>query len=304
MLSEIDQFVNWVRRRNPQARTWKDYGYDLRQFAVQVGDIAPSTVTFRDVDRFVSQQAGLGYKPNTINRHLATLVAFYAYLSDEDSRLVCPVLMHRHHLRERQALPRPVQEEDLRAFFAAIEAAIQAHQPEAIRDRAMFTLMLRCGLRIGEVAALQRANLYLSEPHPRLLVLGKCSRERTVYLSPQAEGSLRAYLAVRPTAPSDFIYLSYQLDGLSTTAIHYRLVIYRKQAEITLSAHRLRHTFANDLLNAEVPVTTIQQLLGHRWLETTQTYVQANDQQVREDYYTAIEKLEAWQPSGGAACLQ
>jgi len=195
-------------------------------------------------------------------------------------------------------------QEDLRAFFAAIEAAIQAHQPEAIRDRAMFTLMLRCGLRIGEVAALQMANLYLSEPHPRLLVLGKCSRERTVYLSPQAEGSLRAYLAVRPTAPSDFIFLSYQLDGLSTTAIHYRLVIYRKQAEITLSAHRLRHTFANDLLNAEVPVTTIQQLLGHRWLETTQTYVQAYDQQVREDYYSAIEKLEAWQPSGGAACLQ
>jgi site-specific recombinase XerD len=295
MLAEINQFVNWVRRRNPTARTWKDYGYDLRKFTALVGDVPPNAISAREVDRFVSHQVGQGFKPKTINRRLASLVSFYAYLSDEDPRLICPVLTHRHHLRERQALPRPVQEEDLRAFFAAIEAAIQTCQPEAIRDRAMFTLMLRCGLRIGEVATLQRTNLYLEEPHPRLLVLGKGLHERTVYLSRQAESMLRTYLAVRPSAASDFIFLSYQLDGLSTTAIHKRLMIYRSQAEVTLSAHRLRHTFANDLLNAEVPVTTIQRLLGHRWLETTQTYVQANDQQVREDYYTAIAKLEGWQ---------
>ena len=53
MLSEIDQFVNWVRRRNPRARTWRDYGYDLRQFAALVGDRPPAAVTFREVDRFV-----------------------------------------------------------------------------------------------------------------------------------------------------------------------------------------------------------------------------------------------------------
>ena len=51
MLAEIDQFVNWVRRRNPEARTWKDYAYDLRQFAALVGDVPPATITFREVDR-------------------------------------------------------------------------------------------------------------------------------------------------------------------------------------------------------------------------------------------------------------
>ena len=56
----------------------------------------------------------------------------------------------------------------------------------------------------------------------------------------------------------------------------------------------MRHTFANDLLNADVPVTTIQKLLGHRWIETTQTYVQANDQQVQADYYRRLPKLEGW----------
>ena len=65
--------------------------------------------------------------------------------------------------------------------------------------------------------------------------------------------------------------------GLSTTAIHKRLMRYRAQAGLVLSAHRLRHSFANDMLNADVPITSIQKLMGHRWMETTQTYVMAND---------------------------
>ena len=154
--------------------------------------------------------------------------------------------------------------------------------------------MLRCGLRIGEVAGLLLADLYLEEAHPRLIARGKGGRERPVYLSRQAERALRRYLAERPPARSDFVFLSYQLDGLSTTAIHKRLMRYRQQAEVHLTAHRLRHSFANDLLSAGAPVTSIQQLLGHRWLETTQIYVQANDQTVKNDYYAACLKLEGW----------
>jgi site-specific recombinase XerD len=158
----------------------------------------------------------------------------------------------------------------------------------------MFLLMLRCGLRISEVAGLSIADLFLDETHPRLVIHGKGSRDRAVYLSPLAERSLREYLAVRPTVASDFVFLSYQLDGLSTTAIHLRLMRYRKQSAVSLTAHRLRHSFANDLLNADVPVTSIQKLMGHRWIETTQTYVLANDHQVQADYYAACPRIEGW----------
>ncbi len=285
MLSEIERFVNWVRRRSPEARTWRDYGYDLRIFVAQVGDRPPREINFRDVDNFISQQSAQGFKASTINRRLATLVALYAFLAPEDDDLTCPVHPRRHHLRETQRLPRPVAESDLRQFFAVIKD---------VRDRAMFTLMLRCGLRIGEVAAMQMADLYLDAEHPRLLVRGKGSRERTAYLSPQAERALRDHLAARPTAASDFVFLSYQMDGLSTTAIHDRLILYRQQSGTTLTAHRLRHSFANDLLNVDVPVTSIQKLLGHRWLESTQTYVRANDRQVQDDYFTASSKIEGW----------
>lgn len=291
MLSEINEFVNWVRRRNSEARTWRDYTYDLRQFFDVVGERPPREITIRDIDGFVSSQVGRGFKPSTVNRRLAALLAFFSYLADEDPALVCPVLPHRHYLREPQRLPRPVQEADLRDFFAVIEDP---------RDLAMFTLMLRCGLRISEVANLQLADLFLGETSPRLLVRGKGSRERTVYLSFQAEHSLRAYLKVRPVVPSDYVFLSCLNDGLSTTAIHKRLMRYREQAEVSLTAHRLRHSFANDLLSAGAPVTSIQQLLGHRWLETTQIYVQANDPQVQADYYAACQKLEGWGGPGGA----
>ncbi len=285
MLSEIERFVNWVRRRSPEARTWRDYGYDLRIFVGVVGDRPPREINFRDVDNFISQQSEQGFKATTINRRLASVIALYAFLAPEDDDLTCPVHPRRHHLREPQRLPRPVAESDLRQFFAVI--------PDA-RDRAMFTLMLRCGLRIGEVAAMQMSDLYLDEEYPHLVVRGKGSRERTAYLSPQAEYALRGYLAVRPTATSDFVFLSYQLDGLSTTAIHKRLLGYRQQAGLSFSAHQLRHSFASDLLNADVPVTSIQKLLGHRWLESTQTYVMANDRQVQADYFAASGKIEGW----------
>jgi site-specific recombinase XerD len=255
-----------------------------------LGNKPPNQVTFQDVDRFILAQRERGYQPTTINRRLIAIMSFFAFLSIEDIHLVCPVLPRRHFLREPQRLPRPVKGDDLQAFFAVIDDTI----PEAVRDRAMFLLMLRCGLRIGEVAALLLADLYLDEPKPRLVARGKGSRERVVYLSPQAERALRAYLAARPAAACDAVFLSYQLKGLSTTAIHMRLMRYRQAAGVTFSAHRLRHTFASDLVEADVPVTTIQKLLGHRWLETTQNYVTANDHQVQADYYAACSKLEGW----------
>jgi site-specific recombinase XerD len=175
---------------------------------------------------------------------------------------------------------------DLQKFFDVIEDS---------RDLAMFLLMLRCGLRISEVARLHWRDLYLDEPSPRLLVFGKNSKERSVYLSVQVETAVRAYLAQRPSVPSPHLFLSYQQTGLSTTAIHKRLMHYREKAGVSLTAHQLRHTFANDLVAEDVPVTSIQKLLGHSWLTTTQTYIAANDRKVQADFYAVTERLEGWQ---------
>lgn len=285
MLAEIERFVNWVRRRSPEAHTWRDYHCDLQAFVQSVGDRSLKEITFREIDQFVAQQTAQGFKAATVNRRLACVAALYAFLSPEDDALVCPVHPRRHHLRAPQRLPRPVQEGELREFFQVIEDA---------RDLAMFILMLRCGLRISEVANLKIGDLYLEEEHPRFVVRGKGSKERSVYLSLQAERSLKRYLAERPAVVSEHVFLSYLEQGISSTSIHRRLMHYRHLCAVTITAHRLRHSFANDLLNADAPITSIQKLLGHRWIESTQTYVMANDKQVCADYYAASQKIEGW----------
>ena len=106
MLVEIEQFVNWVRRRNTQARTWRDYGYDLKQFVEVVGDKPPAQVTLYDVDRFVNHQASQGMSAVTINRRLAAVMSFFAFVGDEEPGVVCPVLPKRHKLKsESYRLP-------------------------------------------------------------------------------------------------------------------------------------------------------------------------------------------------------
>ena len=190
MLSEIEQFVNWVRRRNPQAGApGRTIPYDLQQFA----DLVEVRTQRNHHWRYRPLHQPAGFQRFQARHHQSPPggrpLSLYTFLSDEDPSLVCPVLPHRHFLRQPQRLPRPVKEDDLRLFFAAIDHP---------HDRAMFILMLRCGLRISEVANLLMADLYLDESHPRLVAHGKGTRERSVYLSPQAERALRAYLAGRP----------------------------------------------------------------------------------------------------------
>ena len=163
MLEEINQFVNWIRRRNPQAHTWQDYVCDLQQFVAVVGNRPLAEISFKDIDRFISDQAERGLKATTINRRLAAVQSLYTFLADEQPDLVCPVLPHRHTLRTPRCLPRAVPEADLERFFEVIEDG---------RDEAMFLLMLRCGLRISGVAKLKLRDLYLTESPPRLLVQG------------------------------------------------------------------------------------------------------------------------------------
>lgn len=285
MQVEIEQFINWIRMKNPYARTWRDYQCDLALFRHVIGDMSLADILPHHLDGFVKFQVEKGYKASTVNRRVAAIVSLYRYWTLEGKALTCPVLPKRHYLREPQRLPRPVNEQDLRRYFQFIDD---------VRDRAMFTLMLRCGLRIGEVSALQTPDLYLGESPSRMIVRGKGARERTMYLSADAERSLQAWLDRRPKARDKHVFLSYQRKQLPTTSITKRINYVRAISGVDLTAHRLRHTFADHLLSAGTPITSIQKLMGHRFVETTQTYAIANDRQVQADFYKASEKLDGW----------
>ena len=286
MFKEITYFVNWVRRRNPTADTAKSYRYHLHQFAQVVGDCPPAAVPLRDVDAFVAFQADRGLQSSSINRSLTAVTSFYRFLADEDPTLECPVLRRRHHLRNPQRLPRAVPQQAVTQLFEVIED---------VRDKAMFLLMLKCGLRVSEVARLTVRDLFLAEYPPRLRIHGKNDQERSVYLSTMALQALNRYLDQRPPVLPDTVFLTYAQVGIGVRGIQKRLQRYRRLAGVDLTAHQLRHNFANNLVLAGVPVTSIQKLMGHVWVGTTQNYIAANDAKVKADFMQATALLAGWQ---------
>ena len=291
MLTEISRFVNHLRRRNPTAETYKTYRYHLKKFVDTVLEphhrqhCHPHEVNLHDVDLFIEQLAEQGLKSSTINRCLTTLSSFYTCLGDEDPSLTSPVLPHRHMLRVPQRLPRAVPQPDVKRLFTVITG---------IRDRAIFLLMLRSGLRVSEVTHLTMADLFLMERPPRLRIHGKNSKERSVFLSAETAATLKRYLALRPEVESGAVFLTYDQHGIGVRGIQKRLQRYRREAGVHLTAHQLRHNFANNLVLADVPVTSIQKLMGHVWVGTTQNYIAANDSKVKADFVKAAEVLETW----------
>lgn len=282
MLPEVQQFQKWLRRKSPHASTYIHYTNDVQLFFTWRTQ-APATITLRDVDAFIEHCQQRGQRIATINRRLASLRAFYQFLALElENAPTNPVIPKRHFIRQGRRLPHDVPDAQLMQLF---------HVITSVRDRAMFLLMLRCGLRVSEVRNLSLNDVYLQPTTghlPRLWVQGKGSVERVAYLSAQPCTALQAWLAQRPSVVEPAVFLNRFSRRLSVTGIQDRLAVYCRQCDCWLTCHQLRHTFARHLVEARVPVTTIQRLLGHARLRTTELYLHIADSQVQADYEAAM----------------
>jgi site-specific recombinase XerC len=293
MVPEVEQFDKWLRRKNPHVTTRVHYLNDLKLFFAWAGK-SPEHITLRDVDRYIEHCHQLGHAVATINRRLAALRTFYSFLDLERSDAPPnPVLPKRHFIPLGERLPRDVEDADLGRLLAVI------HSP---RDRAVVLLMLRCGLRVQEVHRLSMSDLYLQPTPgslPRLWLRGKNGSQRVAYLSHQALAALQNWLAVRPPVAEQAVFLSRLRRRLSVRQIQDRLARYCRQAGVQLSCHRLRHTFGRHLVEARMPLTSIQKLFGHKRLRTTQLYLHISDPQVQADYEAAMEQLAQCLPPEG-----
>ena len=154
--------------------------------------------------------------------------------------------------------------------------------------------MLRCGLRVEEVANLTLAALDLKRR--RIIVYnGKGSKDRVVYISDDAHDALLAYLKLRSHCRVKKVFLVEKGDfkgkPISVRGIQKRMEYYAKKTGLWVSCHRLRHTMATQLLNADAEVETIQDLLGHNWITTTQRYCKVSNLKVQKDYHKAMKKV-------------
>ena len=188
-----------------------------------------------------------------------------------------------YSLRMPKLLPRHMAHKELDTLFGSIRCP---------RDRAMFVLMLRCGLRVSEVAKLTLDAIDLTGQ--RLLIHdAKWGKARVVYMSDDATRGLIDYLKTRPLSQTDRVFLNqkgpYRGQPLTIRGIQKRMEYYRTKTGLKASCHHLRHTMATQMLNADAELVTIQDLLGHSWITTTQRYCRVSNRKVQRDYYKAME---------------
>jgi site-specific recombinase XerD len=234
------------------------------------------------------------YAISTINKHLRCFQGVLRYLQEQD-HLVPQVLLRLPGLKQPDRLPRFLTDEQVRQVRDDLEARVRqagspVQQRDALLDRAAFYLLWQGGLRLGEVEDLCLEDLDLAGR--RLTIRdGKGRKDRTVYLTDRAVAGLQAYLQRRGMAGSDHVFL-YRHRSLRKDLISARLKAAAQRVGVQVSAHRLRHTYATQLLNAGCRVTSIQKLLGHRHLNTTMIYARVHNRTVAGDYYTAMAQIE------------
>ena len=222
-------------------------------------------------------------KPKTINCHLACIRVFYDYLYHEEGIRVPNPIKTGSALRMPKPLPKHLRDEEVDVLFEVIQKP---------RDRAMFRVMLRCGLRVEEIA-----NLYISDldlKRNRIFVRnGKGGKDRIVYVSQDAYEAIVNYLRVRAISRAKKLFLvekgPYFGKPISVRGIQKRLEYYARITGLKVSCHHLRHTMAKQMLNADAAVETIQDLLGHNGINTTERYCSVSNLKVMRDYFKAME---------------
>jgi site-specific recombinase XerD len=256
----------------------------MKSFVVWL-DVPLERVTHATVSHYIDYLMRKMLAPKTINCHLNSIRQFYHYLHEEEHRAITNPIRKNHTLRMARPLPRHLKDDQVETFFKVLKGH---------RDRVMFMLMLRCGLRVEEVANLSFDALDFK--HRKILIKdGKGSKDRIVYMSNDAIESLAAYLKARPSSRSKGVFLvekgPFTGQPISIRGIQKRMEYYARKAKLHISCHHLRHTMATQLLNADADLCTIQDLLGHSNVKTTQRYCRVSNLKVQRDYFNAMEVI-------------
>ncbi len=273
-----------MKRKNYSPHTVKNYLHRLQGFFTWLS-VPLELASPENVNGYIDFLLGQQLSAQTINGHLVVIRMFYDYLKDEgEVQIVNPVLRGML-LRVGRPLPRHLRDIDVPIFFDVVTRH---------RDLAIFMLMLRCGLRVEEVADLTLGAI--DYQRNRILVKsGKGGKDRVVFISNDATDALAAYLRIRFHTHEQKVFLVekgiHKGKPISVRGIQKRIEYYSKKCGISVSCHQLRHTMATQLLNADADLVTIQYLLGHTRIKTTMRYCHLSNIKVQPDYYKAVARV-------------
>lgn len=285
--------------RGRSSRTSLNYERYLLRFYEMAGEISgkndnlkPEDITRELVRKFrlqlnrVQNERGEGLKPITQAYHLIALRGFLKYLAQREIKSLDPSLIE---------LPHVVRQQVTFLHFDEVEAMLKEINTETevgLRDRAIIELLFSGGLRVSELTKLNRDSINLERRE--FLVRGKGSKDRPIFISPSAAEWVEKYLNARTdTLAPLFLSNSRRTQAVDTSGNYRRLTSrsverivqkYAKMAGITkhVSPHTLRHSFATDLLMNGADLRSVQTMLGHADISTTQIYTHVTDQHLKE----------------------
>jgi site-specific recombinase XerD len=275
-----------LRARNAAERTRRAYGVDLGQFVewAKGRGVGPGDVRHRDVRRYAAGLSAEGLAAATVARKLAAVRGLFDFLVRSERLGQNPADLVSSPKREDN-LPRVLAAEQVRALLERIPARTSLE----LRDRALFELAYSCGLRCEEIVNLGVDSLDFESE--RVRVLGKGSKERLLPVGEPAQRALRRYAERgRPALVGDrregALFLSKSGRRLSNSDVTRRLALWIREAAIGagVSPHSLRHSFATHLLEGGADLRTIQELLGHASISTTQVYTRVDAARLRDAY--------------------
>jgi integrase/recombinase XerD len=237
-----------------------------------------------DLEAFIEHEQDRGLRVSTVRTRLACIIAFLHFLMEQE---VIPgsVLKRGIKLKLPDVLPRAINPTDVKKLLSVIED---------VRDRALFLLLLRTGMRIGEALGLRLDDLDIKGRKVHLFEGEKNSMGRVVYLSDDALFALKLWLR-RRNKNQGFIFYGKSDGHLCYSTGRYLFVKYLNKAGLDqkgYTVHCLRHTFASELLNAGMRLECLQQLLGHQDIEVTRRYARLTDTTREEEYFRAMAVIE------------
>src|ERR1700761_1877512 len=275
-----------LRTRGAAERPRRAYGVDLAAFTTwaKAGRLSPDDLRHRDVRRYAASLSAEGKASTTVARHLASIRGFYDFLVRTEQIGGNPAELVSSP-KKPQKLPQGLTGEQRRMLLQGIPA----RTPLELRDRAMFELAYSCGLRCQEIGNLDIDSFDFEED--QLRVLGKGSKTRLLPVGEPARRALERYLqrGRRPLAgdPRErALFLSKSGRRLSNSDVTRRLRIWLKNVEgvAGVSPHSLRQSFAMHLLEGGADLRTVQELLGHSSISTTQIYTRVDAARLRDTY--------------------
>ena len=295
MNEHVQQFLSFMSaEKGAAANTISAYRNDLDQFHQHLqgtrrngrepswGDVEPQAL-----QDYIAAMRAREYADATVARKVAAVKSFFSYLtaegvvpSDPTETLSSP--------RVGKTLPKAltVQEVD-----ELLEQPRKRSTPEAKRDKAMMELLYATGMRVSELVALNLDSIELRNNRATVRCVGKAGKERLIPIHEQAVHALRIYLQeARPelarSRREKGLFINRRGERLTRQGFWLILKNYAKSANISsdVTPHTLRHSFATHMLRGGAPLRSVQELLGHANISTTQVYTQLTDEHVRQVY--------------------